>query len=61
VIERIRADGRHRHLPAIALTAEESEEEDTVRAQEAGYQCHVTKPASLDALVQAISELAGTH
>ncbi len=60
LIQRIRADGRHRHLPAIALTVAASEEA-TVRTQEAGYQCHVAKPASRDALVQAIAELAGRH
>jgi len=60
LIERIRADGRQYDLPAIALTAH-GREADKARALAAGYQRHMTKPAQLDVLVQAIAELAREH
>jgi CheY-like chemotaxis protein len=60
LIKRIRADARHSNLPAIALTAH-GREEDKARALAAGYQRHMTKPAQLEVLVQAIAELAGLH
>ena len=58
LIKRIRADGRHRDLPAIALTAH-GREEDQARTLAVGYQRHMTKPAPLEELVQVIAELTG--
>jgi len=60
LIERVRADGRKRDLPAIALTAH-GHEEDIARTQSAGYQRHLTHPVQPDGLVQAIVELVARH
>lgn len=57
LIRRLRADPRHRHLPAIALTAQGRPEERSAALAE-GFQRHLTKPARLDVLVKIIAELA---
>ncbi len=50
------APGEGAETPAVALTAL-VREEDRRRALDAGYQAHLTKPVSADALVAAVSRL----
>jgi PAS domain S-box-containing protein len=57
LITRLRAAPRHHNLPAIALTAQ-GRSEERAAALAAGFQRHLTRPARLDALVNAIAELA---
>lgn len=57
LIRRLRADPRHRDLPAIALTARGRPEEKSA-ALGGGFQRHLTKPARLDVLVKVIADLA---
>jgi CheY-like chemotaxis protein len=58
LIRRIREThwGKGRQIPAIALTAH-ARVEDRVKALEAGYQSHVTKPVDPDELVAVIASL----
>jgi CheY-like chemotaxis protein len=44
-------------IPAIALTAH-AREEDRLKALEAGFQLHVTKPVESDELIAMIKSLA---
>jgi CheY-like chemotaxis protein len=49
-----------RRTPAIALTAF-SRAEDRIRALEAGYTFHLSKPVDLRELIAAIGSLAQAH
>ncbi len=55
LLARVRAKGYD--LPALALTAFAGEE-NRVRALEAGFRSHLTKPVRIDALTRAIIEVA---
>lgn len=55
LIRRVRAlaPDRGGDVPAIALTAY-ARREDIVKAQEAGFQLHLAKPATIEQLIEAI-------
>lgn len=58
LIKRVRASGhRARNLPAIALTAFVGSDNE-IRALEAGYQAHLSKPVDPEALAATIDSLA---
>ncbi|MBI5240158.1 MAG: PAS domain S-box protein [Elusimicrobia bacterium] len=52
--------GKLRSVPAAALTAM-AQEEDRLRALEAGFQLYLTKPAEPAQIVEALRVLAGRH
>ncbi len=60
LLRRLRAQPEERggQLPVIALTAF-AREEDRLRALEAGFSLHLTKPIELSSLVAAVAELSG--
>jgi CheY-like chemotaxis protein len=58
VAQRLRADGRFRELPLIALSGYASAE-DRERAFAAGFSDHVAKPASMEALGRMLADLPG--
>jgi signal transduction histidine kinase len=51
---RIRADAAHANVKLIALSGW-GQLEDRVRAQDAGFDAHFTKPADIDALVEVLA------
>ena len=57
LIREIRASREYEHLPAIALTAF-SRDEDKLRALEAGYDKHLSKPVDSRELLKAVASLA---
>jgi PAS domain S-box-containing protein len=57
LIREIRASREYEHLPAIALTAF-SRDEDRLRALEAGYDKHLSKPVDSRELLKAVASLA---
>jgi CheY-like chemotaxis protein len=58
LLRRLRATEHGRSLPAVALTAYAGAD-NAVRAQDAGFQLHVPKPASPQAIVGAVAVLLG--
>lgn len=58
LMERIRADGAHRDIVALALTAYASAG-DREMAMHAGFDSHLSKPVMPDTLVAEIARLAG--
>ncbi len=58
LLRRIRADARFSHLPVIMLTAS-GQDDDRVIAEDAGANGFLTKPASSDDLLNAVSEFLG--
>jgi CheY-like chemotaxis protein len=61
LIRRVRALGAERggSTPAVALTAYAGEN-DRARALRSGFQAHLPKPVEPDALIDAVTNLAGT-
>lgn len=58
LIRAVRSTTGPEDLPAAALTAY-SRPEDAARAQEAGFQLHLSKPVEPDELVRIVAQLAG--
>ncbi len=56
LLTRVRARGIN--IPAIALTAS-ARKEDQIRALNAGFQSHISKPVDADLLVAAAASLYG--
>jgi len=56
LIRAVRAKLSAQELPAIALT-DFARPEDAVRAHDAGFQMHLTRPAESDELVSAVAQL----
>jgi CheY-like chemotaxis protein/nitrogen-specific signal transduction histidine kinase len=56
LIRAVRAKLSAQELPAIALT-EFARPEDAVRAHDAGFQMHLTKPTDADELISAVAQL----
>jgi CheY-like chemotaxis protein/nitrogen-specific signal transduction histidine kinase len=56
LIRAVRAKLSAQELPAIALT-DFARPEDAVRAHDAGFQMHLTRPAEADELVSAVAQL----
>jgi CheY-like chemotaxis protein len=56
LIRAIRAKLSAQELPAIALT-DFARPEDAVRAHDAGYQMHLTRPVEADELISAVAQL----
>jgi CheY-like chemotaxis protein len=55
LLRRVRAlPGQEAQVPAIAVTAY-ARAEDALRARQAGFQSHVTKPTRPDALARAVA------
>jgi CheY-like chemotaxis protein len=59
VARRLRARERGREAAIVALTGW-GEEEDRRRAQEAGFEHHLVKPAKIDVLQKLLAELQDT-
>jgi len=57
VLRRLRLRTPHRHLPAIALSAHASEEH-RVRSRAAGFALHLAKPYRIEALIDALLNIA---
>ena len=56
LIRAVRAKLSAQELPAIALT-DFARPEEAVRAHDAGFQMHLTRPAESDELVSAVAQL----
>ncbi|WPP01567.1 CheR family methyltransferase [Pseudomonas sp. HR96] len=56
LIREIRAEGLNRNTPAIALTGY-GRENDVALAREAGFNLHLSKPVSVEALIESVQHL----
>jgi CheY-like chemotaxis protein len=59
VARKLRAEPWGRDVLLVALTGW-GQQEDVKRSVDAGFDCHMTKPADLDALGRLVGEWAGT-
>jgi CheY-like chemotaxis protein len=60
LLSRVRSLGREHggHLPAVALTAF-ARSEDRLRALEAGFSAHISKPVEPSELIATVASLVG--
>lgn len=56
VLEQIKLDAQHRHIPVVMLTSSR-EESDLVRSYELGVNAFVVKPVDFNAFFEAIQDL----